>query len=282
MFWKRRLKDTGQMKFKRFKRSRIKQEPEPLIIPPEPAVQQVLVAEPEPVSESVEIESMSNNSSQPPRIFQAIFIRLKKDRLLKFLLALLIGILLLLLFLAVFASPASISRSPVTNTGTSIGGTGGGLGYGGYTGSTGTYSGPGVSVGGGGSPYTSIEPYTGPIPTSVVIGDTTCFAKLAITNEEQIRGLRFTAGLAPNECMVYLFNRADYYPFWAKDMNYPMDIIFIGSDRSVNDISEGVPPCTGSCPMYKPEAPAQYVVEVNAGYVSEHFIERGDPVVFVY
>jgi uncharacterized membrane protein (UPF0127 family) len=275
MFWKRRLKDTGRVKFQGLKRRNVKQEPVPLIIP-QPAVQQVVVAEPEPVS---------NGSTTP--VGQTIFVKLKRDRLLKLLAGILIGVLLLLLFLAVFASPGSISRNPVTNTGNiPTGISGGSGGYSGptttyYGGSTTSYYSPGVS-GRGGTTSPTIEPYTGPIPTSVIIGDTTCLAKLAITNEEQIRGLRFIPSLESNECMVYLFNRAGYYQFWAKDMQFPMDIIFIGAGKQVNDIVEGVSPCTEPCITYKPESPAQYVIEANSGFVSEHFIERGDPVVFVY
>jgi len=248
MFWRRRLKDTGQMKFRGFKRRRVRQEPEPLLIPAEPLVQQVVVAK--------EVEAVPDNTNTP--VYQSIFIKLKRDRLLKFLVALLIGVLLLLLFLAVFGSQGNISRGPETPY------------------SPGTPYDPGVPS------TTSIETYRGPVPECVIIGDTTVCVKFAITNNEQIRGLRFTGGLAPNEGMLYLFNRADYYPFWTKDMQYPIDIIFIGSDKSVTDITESIYPCTESCAIYKPQRPAQYVLEVNGGFVNEHFIEIGDEVVFTY
>lgn len=121
-------------------------------------------------------------------------------------------------------------------------------------------------------------------PKQLIIGDTTMNVKLAVTQDEQVQGLRFTESLAPNEGMLYLMNLPDRYPFWSKDMKYPLDIIFVSQDKVVVDIAENIQPCSDSsnCLMYEPERNAQYIIEANAGYVKQHFIELNEPVVFVY
>jgi hypothetical protein len=66
--------------------------------------------------------------------------------------------------------------------------------------------------------------------------------------------------------MLYLFDTPSYAQFWAKDMQYPMDIIFIGSSNKVTQIDPNIPPCTASCPIHTPTNPAAYAIEVNGGY----------------
>lgn len=240
-FRKRKTSDNTNLKFRPVRRYTQWEEPAPAYRPVETVQEQVvtqqieLEPEPEQLPEPVEERTSSD-------LVQNIFIKMKKDRLTKFLLALLLGILLLLLFLSLFGSQAEIVGPRV-----------------GFPGSA------------------------GPTPKEVMIRDTICKAKLAITNNEQIQGLRFTPSLAPNECMLYIFSQPDYYPFWAKDMSYPMDIIFISNDKMVIDTIENIPACKqADCPIYKPNSPARYAVEANAGFVDTFDIARGDPVVFKY
>jgi uncharacterized membrane protein (UPF0127 family) len=121
-------------------------------------------------------------------------------------------------------------------------------------------------------------------PKQLIIGDTTMNVKLAITQDEQLQGLRFTETLSPNEGMLYIMNSPDRYPFWAKDMKFPLDIIYVSQDKVVVDFAENVQPCNDSsdCLMYEPEREAQYIIEANAGFVKQHFIELNEPVIFVY
>jgi hypothetical protein len=203
---------------------------------------------PPPVEEPVIVEQVE---SQGPGFLQNILIKVKRDRLTKLLLALLIGILLLLLFLAVFGSRGTITPIDI--------------------GPPSTPRSPPISISG-----------STPMPKQIIIDDATCFAKLAVTNQEQIRGLRFTPTLGANECMLYIFNQPGRYAFWGKDMQYPMDIIFISAGNRVVSIVENVSPCTQNCPTYQSDDPILYAVEVNAGYAENHLIDIGDPVKFVY
>jgi uncharacterized membrane protein (UPF0127 family) len=95
-------------------------------------------------------------------------------------------------------------------------------------------------------------------------GTTTIAIGYAITPEAHERGLSGRASLAEGSGLLFVFDRADTYQFWMPDMHFAIDIIWIGEDKRIVDISEGVTP--ESYPtLFRPRLPARYVLEVNAG-----------------
>ncbi|MDX1535781.1 MAG: DUF192 domain-containing protein, partial [Candidatus Spechtbacterales bacterium] len=74
-----------------------------------------------------------------------------------------------------------------------------------------------------------------------------------------------------------VFNRPGTYSFWMKEMNFPIDIIWIGEDMRVVDITKNAKP--ESYPKrFSPSVLAQYVLEVVAGFSDEHGVEIGDSI----
>src|SRR3989339_720000 len=72
-----------------------------------------------------------------------------------------------------------------------------------------------------------------------------------------------------------IFNKIGVYHFWMKDMNFPIDIIWIGEDYKIVYIKENALP--ESYPeKFNPNQPALYVLEINAGMVSENEIKIED------
>ncbi len=80
--------------------------------------------------------------------------------------------------------------------------------------------------------------------------------------------------------MLFVFPKADYYPFWMPDMHFPLDIIWIGADKKIISISENIPPLLDKTKptYYLSPKPAQYVLEVKAGFAKKHNIKIGDTV----
>lgn len=103
------------------------------------------------------------------------------------------------------------------------------------------------------------------------------FVEVSDDGEEQVRGLMFRNHLPWNAGMLFAFNEEEPQTFTMKNTLIPLDMIFVDSSSKIIDIKENVPPCKQEeCPGYPSREPAQYVLEVNAGFVQEKGVKIGD------
>ncbi|MCX7927973.1 MAG: DUF192 domain-containing protein, partial [Candidatus Omnitrophica bacterium] len=66
---------------------------------------------------------------------------------------------------------------------------------------------------------------------------------------------------------------------WMKNMRFPLDFIWIDSEKKIVEITQNVPICTvDNCPVYSASVPIRYVLEVPAGFVKRYGISEGDTV----
>jgi hypothetical protein len=113
----------------------------------------------------------------------------------------------------------------------------------------------------------------------VKIAGVTLQVEIASTPEMLKQGLSGRAGLKENEGMLFVFERPGKYSFWMKDMNFPIDIIWIGEDLKVIYIKKDALP--NSFPeVFTPDKNAKYVLEVNAGFSEKNDLKEGDSVQF--
>lgn len=113
---------------------------------------------------------------------------------------------------------------------------------------------------------------------TVTIGEAVIAVELAQTLEERSKGLMRRTSLPDDQGMLFVFEDYGYHPFWMKDTFIPLDIIWIAGDEIVH-IEREVPPGKGLIPpSYAPDAPANLVLEVNAGVSRENGWEVGDKV----
>ena len=107
-------------------------------------------------------------------------------------------------------------------------------------------------------------------------------ADVAATDEQKTKGLAVKNSLAENEAMLFIFDNEAQHPFWMKNMKFPIDIIWIGSDKRVVHIEHNLQPCSSEllCPTYKPVADSLYVLETVAGFAERYGISKGTPVDF--
>lgn len=107
--------------------------------------------------------------------------------------------------------------------------------------------------------------------------------ELAITPEDQSQGLSSRVGLAESHGMLFVFNQSGKYGFWMKDMNFPIDMIWIAggvTDARVVYIQKNATP--ESYPkIFGDEVNADYVLEVVSGFSEKNNLQVGDTVEFL-
>ncbi len=100
-------------------------------------------------------------------------------------------------------------------------------------------------------------------------------ARTAMTRE---KGLSQTKKI-PHDGMVFIFPHSGIYSFWMKDMNYPIDILWVNEKFEIVEIRENVYP--GTYPeVFTPQKESIYVLETSAGFVEQHGIQITDTIRF--
>jgi len=120
----------------------------------------------------------------------------------------------------------------------------------------------------------------------VRVDDVVFPVELAATPEDRIRGLSGRSYLNSGTGMLFVFENAERFRFWMREMEIPLDIVWISSGCTVVDVSVDVPfpdPSTplNDLPRYSPESPARYVLEINGGEAEVLGVGVGDPVKFL-
>jgi uncharacterized membrane protein (UPF0127 family) len=106
--------------------------------------------------------------------------------------------------------------------------------------------------------------------------------EVADTDLKRERGLMFRKKLGENDGMLFVFDDEKYVTFWMKNTLIPLDIIFISSNGTINEIKENVQPCLADpCELYPSVNPSKYVLEVNANFSKKNGISVGDSVKFL-
>ena len=96
------------------------------------------------------------------------------------------------------------------------------------------------------------------------------------------KGLAVLDSLKENEGMLFVFDYADKYGFWMKDMKFAIDIIWI-KDNKIVDITSNVEPepnkSVFGLKTYYPKEAVDKVLEVAAGVVEKYNIKINDEII---
>lgn len=107
-------------------------------------------------------------------------------------------------------------------------------------------------------------------------------AELAVSDEERQLGLMFREKINSDQAMLFLFKEEGFHSFWMKNMNFPLDIIWLDREKIIVHIESNVPPCQEPpCPSYTPQFPASYVLELKTGSVRKNQLKMYDKLDFV-
>jgi uncharacterized membrane protein (UPF0127 family) len=102
-------------------------------------------------------------------------------------------------------------------------------------------------------------------------------ATTAITQYNGLSGREF---LCPDCGMIFVWPERATRNFVMRNMNFPLDIIFIDQNKIIK-IDANLPP-EGKSPtkIYSSLQPADMVLEVNAGYAAGQGLKVGDSLIF--
>lgn len=114
-----------------------------------------------------------------------------------------------------------------------------------------------------------------------ILGNQTFKVKISESEKDKEIGLSQTKSLPNDYGMVFTFKNDGFYPFWMRDMKYPIDIIFINDGKVVKIFPNVPPPKANEVPkIYVSEVPADTVLEISAGLSEKYNVKEGDSIKF--
>jgi uncharacterized membrane protein (UPF0127 family) len=105
---------------------------------------------------------------------------------------------------------------------------------------------------------------------------------VAKTEAQLTQGLSGTKNLGANEAMVFAFASDGPQSMWMKDMNYPIDMVWLSSDTRVVNIVKNAQPSSynsqdpSKSTRFQSSTPARYVIELPSGTIDKTGIQNGD------
>jgi uncharacterized protein len=102
--------------------------------------------------------------------------------------------------------------------------------------------------------------------------------EVADTPKETQQGLMYRQKMDENKGMLFIFPDMQPRGFWMKNTLISLDIIYVDADKTIVSIQKNTTPLSEqSLPS---DGKAQYVIEINAGFVDNYGLKAGDKVDF--
>ncbi len=102
--------------------------------------------------------------------------------------------------------------------------------------------------------------------------------EIAESRAEMSRGLMYRKRMADTQGMLFAFDQDAPRAFWMRNTYLSLDILYINSDRKIVSIYKRLVPLSDqSLPSKRP---AQYVLEVVAGFCEKYGVKPGDSIRF--
>ena len=114
-------------------------------------------------------------------------------------------------------------------------------------------------------------------------GGAIIYAELADTPQKRAEGLMYRDHLGPDRGMLFTFSQAQAWVFWMKNTKIPLDLIWMNEKKQIVHMEQNVPICTrtdDSCPQYRPNENALYVLELAGGQAESLKLQRGSKLQF--
>lgn len=92
-------------------------------------------------------------------------------------------------------------------------------------------------------------------------------------------GLMYRDQMGELQGMLFVFPDEDFRSFYMKNTNIPLDIIYIDADKKIVSFQKNTQPNNET--SLPSNAPAKYVLEINAGLSDEWQLEVGDKMEYI-
>jgi uncharacterized membrane protein (UPF0127 family) len=111
----------------------------------------------------------------------------------------------------------------------------------------------------------------------VELGNQRYAIEIADDDAERARGLMFRDALPTGHGMLFIHDAEEPQAYWMKNTKIPLDILYFDDERKLVAQQRDVPPCSlgDGCPSYPSDAPARYVLELNAGEAARLQLKDG-------
>lgn len=123
-----------------------------------------------------------------------------------------------------------------------------------------------------------------PPHTLIKIGDVVIPVRVANTPFLQHKGWSDAPTMGDVQGMLFLFNSAGSHPMVMRDMQFPLDIVWLNGTQIVYFAPNLAPEdgrAESELTIYKSPVPANMVLELPAGFMAKHNVHMGDSITIV-
>ena len=116
----------------------------------------------------------------------------------------------------------------------------------------------------------------------VEVGGQRYEVEIADSDASRAQGLMFRDKMADGHGMLFIHDYEEPQAYWMKNTRIPLDILYFDTGRKLVTQQRDVPPCSAgdACPVYPSNAPARYVLELNAGQAARLKLQDGSEIRF--
>lgn len=112
-------------------------------------------------------------------------------------------------------------------------------------------------------------------PVQMRVGGHKYTLEVARSDAQRRRGLGGRASMPADRGMLFAYDKSGRYCYWMKDMQFPLDIIWLDADKRIIKLEVNLSPETYPASYCSDGNNARYVIELNAGQASANGLRAG-------
>lgn len=115
--------------------------------------------------------------------------------------------------------------------------------------------------------------------TDIRLGNSVFKAWIALNEDDRLAGLSKEGHINDSQALIMAFPEDDVHGVWMKGMTYPIDVVWLDSDKRVVYAIKNIP-FEDQEKIYSPNVKSRYIVELKAGMVERQSIRKDTTAIF--